>query len=494
MKSLHRIHQVFCQEEGASLVYVTLILLVLFGFAGLAVDGSNAYFQRRRLQTAADAAALAGARSLALAQNRTQIGNEIDNVAVDNNGASDASWTPVNSNTGVTVEATEDIETFFARAIGINSLAVSASATADIYSITKTKTLFPLTVECDCVQFEEVDMVPVVNNFCATSQEVPDYHTWSIWLRDLDPLYHDLGENPDGWYYAMDDESGLLTEYHDGSARIAGRITNAAGDGFDVDILLEGRTSEIPIGSPELPMYGVNTEDWYYYTELSGTLLGIPGSRYEGAALTLTPRGASFQVGLGASLWEDTEIGGAGGFTWVVAQQPTTGVVFPSDPDDGSINLRLGECNNNIPDLNTVTSDDCNFKWIDWNGGSSSARELGDDIRNQNRSGAWQVYDWISSGPDACDAAYPTVQSALRSYLNKEVTIALYDDDIDEVTAAEHPGQMQICGFARWKMTDFNFDGGTHRIEGTFVRGLVRGEPSTIDGDYDFGARDVRLQ
>jgi hypothetical protein len=82
----------------------------------------------------------------------------------------------------------------------------------------------------------------------------------------------------------------------------------------------------------------------------------------------------------------------------------------------------------------------------------------------------------------------------LTSYLNKEVTIALYDANIDEATAAGHPGQMQICGFARWKLTDFNFDGGGHWIQGAFVRGLVRGEPSTIEGDFDFGARDVRLQ
>lgn len=494
MKLSQRFQQICRQEEGASLVYVTLLLLVLFGFAGLAVDGSNAYFQRRRLQTAADAAALAGARSLALAQNGTQIGNEVEDIAVDSNGATASTWSAINSNKGVSVQATKDVDTFFARVIGIDSLEVSASAAAEVYSITKTKSLFPLTVECDCVKFENVDMVPVVNNFCATSQEVPDYHTWSIWLRDLDPLYHDLGENPDGWYYAMDGDSGTLTEYDNGSAQITGRILNADGHGFDVDILLDGRTSELPIGSPDLPAYAVDTTNWYYYPDLSGTLTGIPGGRYEGAVLTLTPRGPSFQVGIGASLWEDDEIGGASGFYWEVTQQPTTGISFPTGPDEGYVNLRLNYCNDNLPDLNTVNSDQCNFIWVDWNGGSSSARELGDDIRNQSRSGAWEVYDWISSGPDACDAGYPTVTSALTSYLDKEVTIALYDDDIDEATAAEHPGQMQICGFARWKMTDFSFGASGHWIEGTFVRGLVRGESSTLEGDFDFGANDVRLQ
>ena len=51
-------------QKGFALVYVTLLILVLFGTLGLAVDASHLYVVRGELQNSADAAALAGAWSL----------------------------------------------------------------------------------------------------------------------------------------------------------------------------------------------------------------------------------------------------------------------------------------------------------------------------------------------------------------------------------------------------------------------------------------------
>lgn len=51
----------FREEEGQSLIQVALMLVVLIGFVGLALDGGNLYAERRRMQNAADAGALAGA-------------------------------------------------------------------------------------------------------------------------------------------------------------------------------------------------------------------------------------------------------------------------------------------------------------------------------------------------------------------------------------------------------------------------------------------------
>lgn len=51
----------FRQEEGQSLIQVALMLVVLIGFVGLALDGGDFYAERRRMQNAADAGALAGA-------------------------------------------------------------------------------------------------------------------------------------------------------------------------------------------------------------------------------------------------------------------------------------------------------------------------------------------------------------------------------------------------------------------------------------------------
>jgi len=48
-------------QRGQAIVLVALVLTVLFGFVGLAVDGGRAYLDRRHLQGSVDAAALAAA-------------------------------------------------------------------------------------------------------------------------------------------------------------------------------------------------------------------------------------------------------------------------------------------------------------------------------------------------------------------------------------------------------------------------------------------------
>lgn len=55
---------IILNKKGMALVYIALIISVLFGFIGLAVDVGHMYVVRGKLQNAADAAALAGAWSL----------------------------------------------------------------------------------------------------------------------------------------------------------------------------------------------------------------------------------------------------------------------------------------------------------------------------------------------------------------------------------------------------------------------------------------------
>jgi len=52
-------------EGGQTAVIVAIAVVALLAFAGLAIDGGNVYLNRRRMQNAADAAALAGTRLLA---------------------------------------------------------------------------------------------------------------------------------------------------------------------------------------------------------------------------------------------------------------------------------------------------------------------------------------------------------------------------------------------------------------------------------------------
>ena len=52
------------RQKGQTLVLVALMMVVLLGMVALALDGGHAYLERRQMQTAADAGALAAVKAL----------------------------------------------------------------------------------------------------------------------------------------------------------------------------------------------------------------------------------------------------------------------------------------------------------------------------------------------------------------------------------------------------------------------------------------------
>jgi hypothetical protein len=153
-------------ERGQSMVIVAAVFVGLLALAGLAVDGGNAFVQRRHAQNAADAAALAGTHLISLAiqtcdpidmpaldakidrtvnqyaeQNGISDTNDVagdevnDNVVayyVDKDGASlgqvgEVGNLPVGT-CGVRVEVQDEHETFFMPIVGIGEIPSSAQA------------------------------------------------------------------------------------------------------------------------------------------------------------------------------------------------------------------------------------------------------------------------------------------------------------------------------------------------------------------------------
>ncbi len=131
---------------GQVLVVVALALLALVGIVALAVDGGHVYAERRKMQNAADAGALAGARALCLESAST---SEVETVAqeyaIDLNGAHGAVVT-VSGPFTVTVVVTETAPTFFARAIGFAEVEVSARASAMCQGPSAGAGIWPLAV------------------------------------------------------------------------------------------------------------------------------------------------------------------------------------------------------------------------------------------------------------------------------------------------------------------------------------------------------------
>ena len=123
-------------ERGAVLPLVALMLVVICGVAGLVLDVGNAYLNKRRLQQAADLAALSAAADLP----------NVDKAIQDANAFAQANWghsinMTVTATTGCTtdgcatpdkvmVTAKANVPTTFANVLGIGSIPVSAKASA----------------------------------------------------------------------------------------------------------------------------------------------------------------------------------------------------------------------------------------------------------------------------------------------------------------------------------------------------------------------------
>jgi Flp pilus assembly protein TadG len=157
MEMQMKIPRLLGQRKGVTAVMVAIMIVMLLGFAALAIDLGYGMVTRNELQNAADAAALAGARELGLMyENGSAISlAPIIDVARDTveqnlgsafilndsdvelgewvSGSLDTtSSDPDAVRVTVSMDAMTNgpITTFFAGVIGVNSMAVSATATA----------------------------------------------------------------------------------------------------------------------------------------------------------------------------------------------------------------------------------------------------------------------------------------------------------------------------------------------------------------------------
>ncbi|MEM1178476.1 MAG: SdrD B-like domain-containing protein [Acidobacteriota bacterium] len=149
----------------------------------------------------------------------------------------------------------------------------------------------------------------------------------------------------------FDGANGSFDEYADGTARLTARVHHKDDTEkiFNVTVELSGRTDDPPPGSPkkQLPSsaYAPNgpadPATWYYYTDFSATLTGE--GAWDGAVVTITPRGPTWQVGVGASN-KNAEYGASAWFNYTVVEQPSTGESLQSS-GTGDFNISLpGDC------------------------------------------------------------------------------------------------------------------------------------------------------
>lgn len=172
----------FKSEDGSVTILVALSMTVLMGFAALSVDIGMLYNQKREVQNAADAAALAGAMSLPNAVLAKSVAksaaekNLLQDTALDTISYSVVPVTPFDGNkTEIEVTVTRKVKTIFAQVLGIADSEVSARAVAKQRSAWAGQSL---------------PFINVNNDYSGDDQI-----TFTIWDKDSEGFYASIDES-----------------------------------------------------------------------------------------------------------------------------------------------------------------------------------------------------------------------------------------------------------------------------------------------------------
>lgn len=192
------------QEEGQSLVMMALLLSLLLGFTALVVDVGYLYAEKRQLQTAVDAAALAGAQDLpfqaaAVSQAQNYITSNIED-------SHPVITTPYQSNSKfLAAAATKEVPTFFAKFLGVSSVNLSAQAVAQKINRWVGEALPFVNLDDNYRANSEIEIWESTGNGDFESLLSDDFDTVKIYLdgtmdvnnpsnnlRDVALVYHDV--------------------------------------------------------------------------------------------------------------------------------------------------------------------------------------------------------------------------------------------------------------------------------------------------------------
>lgn len=139
-------------QKGSTLIFAALMMVSMAGFAALSIDTGLILTADHQLQNAVDAAALAGASGLLI--NQSTATNRALTVSAMNSCINQ----PVTLNAGnvsyptanrIQVQTTRQINLFMARALGVNTANVNATALAELSVLSETQKLKPW-----CIPFE----------------------------------------------------------------------------------------------------------------------------------------------------------------------------------------------------------------------------------------------------------------------------------------------------------------------------------------------------
>lgn len=398
-----KFRMLFSAEDGASLVYIAVVMVVLLGMAALALDGSNLYLQRRNMQNAADAAALAGIHALAIGETRQQANSEVQDFAAQHDAV--ATDVLIDSNS-VSLNALRSVDTFFARIFGVDAVDVDAFSKVEFnpaYSIEPPP--FCFNAACVASGSTVTAVADEAQTYCADSLE-----HWSggprsaLYIHNPEPSSVSAVDYDDSWMeFDRVGSLGVYREYLDGTAVLTMEVMNGHGRGFEMEVRLFNRSTAPPNShSPYTTSSTASSPvaSWHYYSDWEMTLTGLAGTPYEGAVIdgygysNGGNSGAAFQIGQGATYYRGDKFG-ASGWAWLkVREQPVSGLTLlgPTGWSASDVFLELEECNYLKQSAQSVVANNaCTFNFLDWNGDVDSPEDIADQIRDRTESGVHTV-------------------------------------------------------------------------------------------------------
>jgi len=137
------------RELGQSMIIMAVAIVALIALAALIIDGGSIYLNRRRAQTAADAAAMAGAYTLCVDHGSLgQIQATVDQYAVTENGATAVESVDVDADGQVVVQTRVESPSFFASVLGYDTDMARAEAAAGCFPPASSTNLLPIAWAC----------------------------------------------------------------------------------------------------------------------------------------------------------------------------------------------------------------------------------------------------------------------------------------------------------------------------------------------------------
>ena len=148
-------------------------------------------------------------------------------------------------------------------------------------------------------------------------------------------------------FLTFETQGNLVERTTAGTAHFTGVVhkSNDTNVEFDVDMTFSGRLNPSddgfpPAGSPVLLLQvycPVDASTWHYYTALTGTLTGRPGSIYDGAVYSVTLGSIAAQVGEGANNRSQKNGLWAPIIVEAIGELPDPNL--PTGPFEGSVNI-----------------------------------------------------------------------------------------------------------------------------------------------------------